>query len=72
MSLPFQSRPEFTVVVDFAVKNDPDSPILVGHRLMAAPDIDNRQPTMAEPYLRICERPRVIGPPMGKGVAHPS
>jgi hypothetical protein len=36
------------VVVDFSVEDDPDGPVFVGHRLLAAGAVDDRKATMAQ------------------------
>ena len=40
--------PELVVVVDFAVEDNPGGSIFVGHRLVAAGAVDDRQAAMAE------------------------
>src|SRR5262245_7652425 len=49
-TVPFrlEQRPQRTMVVDFAVENDPARLVFVGHRLMASSAIDNRQPPVSE------------------------
>src|SRR3989454_7370969 len=41
---------ELAVVVDLSVLDDPHRRVLVGHRLVAALDVDDRQPPHAESY----------------------
>src|SRR5207245_1188172 len=41
---------ELAVVVDLSVLDDPHRRVLVGHRLVAALDVDDRQPRHAESY----------------------
>ena len=46
------SRAQRAVVVDLAVEDDPARAVLVGHRLRAAGEVDDRQPAMAEATRR--------------------
>ena len=48
MPLALEFGTQFEVVVDLAVERDDELPILGGHRLLAARDVDDRQPTMRE------------------------
>ena len=45
---PFQPPPEFGEVVDLAIEGDPHRAVFVGEGLLAARDIDDRQPPMAQ------------------------
>ncbi len=45
---PLQPAAELAEVVDFAVEDDPHRAVLVGHRLLAAGEVDDRQPAMAQ------------------------
>ena len=48
MASGLEQRPQRAVVVDLAVEDDPAGLVLVGHRLMPAGAIDDRQPPMTE------------------------
>ena len=49
-----QARRQVTVVVDFAVERDDDVAVFIAHRLPAfGPQIDDRQPAMAEAHQAI-------------------
>ncbi|OHB66343.1 MAG: hypothetical protein A2V70_10120 [Planctomycetes bacterium RBG_13_63_9] len=57
-------------VVDLPVEDDLDRPILVAHGLVAAIDINNRQPPVRQPNARRREEPLGVRPAMGNGVGH--
>ena len=59
------------MVVDFAVEDDGRRPVLVEHRLLAAAQVDDTKPPMAQPHLALDETARVVGPAMGESVGHP-
>ena len=44
----FELRPNLSEVVDLAVEDDPDCPVLVGQRLIAGGEIDDAETPMAE------------------------
>ena len=52
---------QFHVIEDFAVEDHPNVAILVGHRLTAAGDVDDRQAGMAERHVFVHVRPGFIG-----------
>jgi hypothetical protein len=66
----FQIGPDFRVVENLAIVNNPMGAVLVGHRLMAAGDVDNAQPPVSETGMGILIEAGVIGTPMGKGGSH--
>ena len=79
---PFQPPPQVAVVVDLAVEDDPNRFVLVSHRLVAAGQVDDREPPKAEGDARLGlirraeailgeVRSLVIRPPMPQGVRHP-
>ena len=57
-------------VVDFAVEDDPDRLVGIGHRLMAAGEIDDRQPPEAEADRTLHEVALVIRAAMGDRISH--
>src|SRR5262249_17894458 len=44
-----QFRPQFGMIVDFAVVDDPDAAVFVGHRLVSTLDVYNRQTPVCKP-----------------------
>src|SRR6185312_5053835 len=48
MAAMHQLLTQLPVIVEFAVEDDPDLAVLVPHRLVAAGEIDDRQPPMPE------------------------
>ena len=61
------------MVVDLAIEDDGDGSILVPHRLVAAGDIQDRQPAMTQVYtaLRVDVVAGAVGPPMDQRSGHP-
>ena len=53
---------QLAMVVDLAVEDDPDRAVFVGHRLVAAGAIDDRQTAMAERLPRGSKWPPPSGP----------
>ena len=60
------------VIVDLAVEADDDGAALIGHRLMAASQIDDRQPAMAEGEMRLEMEAVPVRPAMRHGIGHPA
>src|SRR5207247_1695260 len=58
------------VIVDFAVEDHPDGPVLVGHRLVARCAIDDREPAMAEGSVMVADPPFAVRPTVAKRVGH--
>ena len=61
VSLGVEFATQFAMVIDFAVEDDPDRPVLVGHRLMAAGKIDDGQPAKAQGAVVIVPVALVVG-----------
>src|SRR5689334_25238842 len=59
------------MVVNFAVVSDPQRAVFVGHRLMAAGEIDDREAAVAEADRTIDPGAGAVGSAMAQGVAHP-
>jgi hypothetical protein len=59
------------VVVDLAVERDPDSAVLVAHRLLAAGDVDNRQPPVRKARATVDDQALAVGSAMRDHIAHP-
>src|SRR6185369_2339935 len=66
----FESFPQFPVVINFAVKNDPFCPIGVMYRLLAACEIDDRQSPHREPHILIHVKAILVRSAMNDGAAH--
>ena len=66
-----EPRSELAKVVDLAVADDPDALVLVGDRLMAAGEVDDRQAAHAEQHLAVQVVAVIVGAAMGRDRAHP-
>ena len=64
--LPAQLR----MVVDLAVEDDPRGGIVIGQRLMATLDVDDREPSHRQADAALDDGPRVVRPAVGERVAH--
>jgi hypothetical protein len=71
MSRRLESLANLTVVVNFAVKNNPDRLILVRQRLVSGGQIDNAQSAMAEGGAIVDINARIVGTAVRKDVPHP-
>ena len=58
------------VVIDFAIKHDPDGAVLVADRLMTSGDVDDAEPPMPQPNPEINEDALVIGTAMTQRLVH--
>src|SRR3954453_8799096 len=58
-------------VVQLAVEDHHDAAVLVGHRLVAAGEVDNTEPPHAEAETAFDEGAPIIGTPVRDRVAHP-
>ncbi len=65
-----QPSPQFSVIVNLAVEDDPDIMILVGQRLVAAFHVDNAQPPHGQADIFFDEEALVIGPAMHDAAVH--
>ena len=70
MSPAFELLAELAEVVDLAVEDDPDRLLGVGHRLMAAGQIDNRQSAKAEAERTRDVHALIVRPTVGDGPTH--
>ena len=64
MALAQQLGAQLPIVVDLAVADDPLAAVLVGDRLMAAVEIDDRQATLAEDRARADMDALIVGAAM--------
>ena len=67
---PFQRRPQRRVVVNLAVECDPQRAGFVAHRLMAALDIDDAQPPLAQMRPGIVIEAKIVGAAMANRIGH--
>src|SRR5262245_65641028 len=70
MAALFQSGTQVSVVIDFAVENNPYRSVFIRHRLMSAAQVHNGQSTVSQPDAAIQVQAGVIRPPMCQSVAH--
>src|SRR5438105_187915 len=70
MSAADQAFPQLAVIVDLAIKNDPDRLVLVGDGLMAAFDVDDRESTTSKGYRTINVKAFIVRSTMSDRVAH--
>ena len=66
----FEFRTQFLEVINLAVQDDPYLLLRVGHRLVPAGQIDNRQPPKAEPNRAVKIVSLVIRATMDHGLGH--
>jgi hypothetical protein len=61
---------DLLVVVDLAVADEPQVARVVAQRLVAAGDVDDREPGLAQPAVADADLPLVVGPTVGEPVSH--
>ncbi len=66
----FQFLPEFRVVENFSVKDDPNGPVLVVNWLISASKIDDAQPGMGQPCNAIPVNAGCIRAPVAQQTDH--
>ena len=66
-----QLGPKLDVVEDLAVERDPQRAVLVGHRLMAAADIDDAESGVAERTRPVQVHTLGVGPAVRQRAGHP-
>ena len=67
---PFERRAQRGVVVDLAVEDDPERAGLVGHRLVAALDVDDAQTPMAQMSPGVVIEAEIVRAAMADRVGH--
>ena len=70
MPLGLQPPPQRGEVVDLAVEDRPDGAVLVGERLMAAGQVDDRQPAEPQRGMVVAIVARVVRAAMDEPVHH--
>jgi hypothetical protein len=65
-----QATPQFLVVVDLTVEDDPDRAIRIAHRLLAAVQIDDAQTPMTQRDVTTQENPFVVRPAVSQAPSH--
>ncbi len=66
----FEPGPQLAEVVDLAVENDRDAAVLVEDRLVAARQVDDRQPPHPERDRSVDEIACIVGAAMRHRIAH--
>jgi hypothetical protein len=61
---------EVVVVVDLAVEDEPERPVLVRHGLPAGVRIDDGKPRVTQDDAPLAAHPMAVGPAMGEGRQH--
>ena len=67
---PFEFAPQLGEVVDLAVEHDPHRLLHVGHRLVAAGQVDDRQAAKAQAERARVVEALVVGPAVGDRLRH--
>src|SRR5215471_7229265 len=70
MPTPLEVRPELCMVIDLAVKDDPDRPVLVGHGLVSAHQVNDAQTPKAQSHRTQDDFTVVVGAAMTNGICH--
>jgi hypothetical protein len=66
MSEPLQLLAQLQVVEDLAVEDDPEGLVLVGERLLAGGEIDDREPGVGQAGAAIAVGAELVGPAVAK------
>ena len=66
----FECRTERGVIVDLAVKGDPQRAGLVAHRLVAALNVNDAEPPLGQVSLGVLIEPEVVWAAMANRVGH--
>jgi hypothetical protein len=70
MSAVFDVFGEIQIIIDLAIENNRDRPILIENRLMPARNVNDRKTTMTKTGATVKIEPFVIRPPMNKHIGH--
>jgi hypothetical protein len=68
----FKLGPQFFEVVDLTIQDDPNLFLCVRHRLVAAGQIDDRQPTETEPEWTVEKVTLIVRAAVDHRLGHPS
>jgi len=68
--LPCQALADLEVIVYLPVKDDPDGPVLIAHRLVTAGDVDDTQAAMGQGRVPVEVKALVVRAAMGEGTGH--
>ena len=71
MTTLFERGPKGGVIVDFAVVDDPNRPVLVGHRLPAAEHVHDREPAHPQAHRSLDPEALAVRPAVAQHVPHP-
>ena len=61
---------KLAVIVNFAVKYNPNAAIFIAERLVASPDVDDAEPAHRETHIAIHKKAVVIGPAVRNLAVH--
>src|SRR5438034_7259560 len=70
MTLPNEILAKLEVVEDLTIERDPERAVLVRHRLLSARDVENAEPGMGEPRMRLDVDTAVVGAAMAQQRDH--
>src|SRR5260370_32769291 len=71
MTATLQVLPQLGVVIDLAIKHDPNAAVFIGNRLMAAGKIDNAKTAKTKTDTRADIDALVVGTTVNNGLVHP-
>src|SRR5262249_40761667 len=66
----FQAGPQLAIVVHLPVEDDLDRTVLIADRLIAAGQVDDRQPAAGQPEAGRAPQPLGVRPAVGEAVRH--
>src|SRR6266704_1080710 len=66
----FQHSAEFEMVVDFSVEDNPDCPVLVGHRLVSTSHVNNTETPEAHRDWAVVQLASIVGSTVMKDSRH--
>ena len=72
MSFLFEFPPQFAEVVDLPVEDDANCAVLVGDRLIAVGEVDDRQSAMCKPHASVGPDALCVGTTMRNRARHPT
>ena len=66
----FQLFPKFRVVVYFPIEDDPDTPILVGNRLVSCLEVNDLEAPHSETDIAVQKEAFIVRAPVREGIGH--